>query len=209
MKTYLNDNKQFILIAFIWLVSGIYFGPLVYVVIPALIILMYSKGMHLEILLGFFLMLTLSDSRLHSLSFAGDIKNIYIIILTLILFQERISLKVAIYKYFIPFFIIAIYCIFDSPNMALSFQKVLSYILLFVVLPWTLKVLKNIFSRKFFFIIHSQIFVIILRRGIILQLPLFQKKIVICVKEKKLNRKKLRHLVNVQPRICALFAWFV
>jgi O-antigen ligase len=135
LKAYLNDNKQFILLAFIWLVCGMYFGPLVYVVIPVMLLLMYSKGMHLEILLGFLLILTLSDSRLRVLSFAGNIKNIYILVLSLILLKEKAFLEMPIYKYFIPFFAIAIYCVFLNPNIGLSFQKVLSYILLFVVLP--------------------------------------------------------------------------
>ena len=93
--------------------------------------------MHLEILLGFFLILTLSDSRSHSLSFAANIKNIYILLISLFSYMQikNLNQKIDFYKYFIPFFLVALICIFFNPNMFLSAQKVLSYILLFCFVP--------------------------------------------------------------------------
>lgn len=137
MKSYIINNKQFLIIGLIWLFLGIYTGSVVYFALPVILLLMYWKGMHLEILIGFFFILTLSDSRLDQLGFAATIKNIYIIILSLISIKETRLLEypIGIYKYFIGFFLIALICLFFSPNMGLSFQKTLSYILLFTCVP--------------------------------------------------------------------------
>jgi len=137
LKQLFIDNKQLLIIGFIWIICGIYTGPLVYVVIPLMLLLMNKREMHLEILLGFFLILTLSDSRSHSLSFAADIKNIYILLISLFSFMQMkdSELKINFYKYFIPFFLLALICIGFNPNMFLSSQKVLSYILLFCFVP--------------------------------------------------------------------------
>jgi len=137
INQYLDSNKQFLIIGLIWLFVGIYLGPVYFVLIPAMLLLMYKKQMHLEILLGFFLILTLSDSRSQNFLFAANIKKVYIVLISLFSYQEmkNSNLRIDFYKYFLPFFIIAFICIFFNPNMFLSFQKVLSYVLLFCFLP--------------------------------------------------------------------------
>jgi O-antigen ligase len=121
----------------IWTVLGIYTGPVIYGVLPLMLFLLYSRQMHLEILLGFFLILTLSDSRLNQLHFAAVLKNIYILILSLISFQEmrNSNTTMGFYKYFIAFFVIASLAMFFNPDISLSFQKTLSYILVLIFLP--------------------------------------------------------------------------
>lgn len=102
-----------------------------------MLFLMLNRGMYLEILLGFFLILIWSDSRSASLQFAATIKNMYLPFIALITLKEmRAQLHVIqFYKYFIPFFCIAVITIFLSPNMSLSFQKTVSYILFIVFIP--------------------------------------------------------------------------
>lgn len=102
-----------------------------------MLLLMFHKEMHLEILLGFFLILTLSDSRSHALHFAGSAKNIYIVLLFLFSLKIKnvFSIPVKIYFYFIPFFVIAFICILYSPISLLSFQKTLSYLFLIFSVP--------------------------------------------------------------------------
>lgn len=137
MKQLFADNKQLLLIGSIWIIFGIYTGPLVYIVLPLMLLLMNKREMHLEILLGFFLILTLSDSRSHSLSFAANIKNVYILFISLFSYMQikNLNQKIDFHKYFIPFFLVALICIAFNPNMFLSSQKVLSYILLFCFVP--------------------------------------------------------------------------
>ena len=93
--------------------------------------------MHLEILIGFFYMLILSDSRLYQLAFAASVKNIYILFIALITIKELKTMEhqISIFKQFIWFFLVALICIFYSPTPSISFQKTLSYFLLFAFLP--------------------------------------------------------------------------
>lgn len=102
-----------------------------------MLFLLYFKSMHLEILLGFFLILTLSDSRLSQLNFAADAKNIYILMISLFSFLEmrNSSTSIDFYKYFIGFFFFAFLVIFFNPNIGLSFQKTLSYVLFLIFVP--------------------------------------------------------------------------
>jgi O-antigen ligase len=137
LKKLILDNQQFIVIGSLWTICGIFAPMLSYVVIPVMLLMMYKKEMHLEILLGFFLILTLSDSRSYNLAFAGNIKNVYILMISLFSYLEmKIDYRrIDFYKHFIPFFLISIVCVFFNPNMFLSFQKVLSYILLLCFVP--------------------------------------------------------------------------
>jgi O-antigen ligase len=137
VKNYIKDNQQFLIIALVWLITGLYAGPLVFFIVPVSLILMYNKGMHLEIFLGFFFILTLSDSRLVQLGFAANVKNIYLLVIALISLKEMKYLKEQIffYKYFYAFFIVALVALIFSPTISLSFQKTLSYILLFIFVP--------------------------------------------------------------------------
>lgn len=137
LKEYFADNKQFFLIGLLWLFVGIYLGPVHLVFIPAMLFLMYRKELHLEILLGFFLVLIWSDSRSYQLGFAASIKNVYILLISLFSYLEmkKEVQRIDFYKYFIPFFTLAFICVLFNPNMFLSFQKVLSYTLLFCFFP--------------------------------------------------------------------------
>jgi O-antigen ligase len=152
LKEYLKTYSQFILIGIVWLIVGIYLGPTIYIFLPAMLLLMFHKEMHLEILLGFFLILTLSDSRSHALHFAGGVKNIYIVLL--FLFSLKIKnvflLPIKLYLYFIPFFAIAFLCLLYSPIPLLSFQKLLSYVFLTVAVPIYFQFVYRHYGTKLF-----------------------------------------------------------
>lgn len=107
------------------------------ILIPASLILLFYKEMHKELLLGFFFILTLSDSRLASLSFAANVKNIYIVLFAIFFLFEnkKINFKIPFINYIIPFLAVAFYCLQFSPIFSVSFQKTLSYGLLFLVIP--------------------------------------------------------------------------
>lgn len=137
MKDYIIEYKQLVVIALIWFVLGAFMGPVIYIVLPVMLFLMFKKDMHLEILLGFFLILTFSDSRSHLFDFAGQVKNIYIVLLFLFALrvQKFIDIPIKFYQYFLPFFILSFICIAYSPVPFVAFQKTLSYILLFISIP--------------------------------------------------------------------------
>ncbi len=120
-----------------WLVIGVSSQPLIFIIISITISGMYSKRLEKEIFLGFFYVLTLSDSRLESMAWAANVKVLYVVILGLILIKDFKDLQYTtnIFKYLIPFNIIALSCVFFSPVPFASFQKILSYFLLFLVVP--------------------------------------------------------------------------
>lgn len=165
MKEYLVTYKQFIVIAFIWIIVGVFFGPLIYFVLPIMLLLMYRKEMHLEIFLGFFLMLTLSDSRSSSLQFAGQAKNIYIVLLFLfsLFIKSKTDSHIKFYQYFIPFFFLALICIAFNPMPFLSFQKTVSYIFLFVSIPiyfqYVYKKHGDFFLKSIVFLVMSMLLI--------------------------------------------------
>ncbi len=137
MLFFLKENLQFILLCLIWVILGILFSPIVLVLIPFSFLLFYKKSFEVEIFLSFLLILTLSDSRYYGLIWAGQVKNILIILLSLIVLKKynQISTKINFHLFLIPFIAIAGICLFKSPDLLTAFEKTLSYFLLFFIVP--------------------------------------------------------------------------
>jgi hypothetical protein len=133
----IKENLQLVIILMVWLIAGVYGGPLVYAIIPATILIFKRKNLYLEMLIGFWLILILSDNLTNTFNFAKQFKNIYIVLLAIILLinhRELLSVN-NIWKRFIPFFFVAIIALYDSESFAVSVQKTISYILIFLVVP--------------------------------------------------------------------------
>lgn len=94
--------------------------------------------MYVELICGLIFILVLSDSWSPSMSWAGNVKDIYLLLLTFfMLFNlKEFSRKNILYYPFIPFFILAAVLILRNPDPLLCFQKTLSYILVFTILPY-------------------------------------------------------------------------
>lgn len=135
--SFLKDKLQFLVLVAIWLLCGMYAGPLVYFVVPVSIFLLILRGYYFEVLVGFFLILTLSDSRQMEFLFAGTLKNIYIVMMGLLLLMRRHEFMPLnrIFMRYMPFLVIASICLFFSPILFLSAQKTFSYFLLMLVVP--------------------------------------------------------------------------
>lgn len=134
---FLKEQQQFLVLIGIWVLCGMFAGPLIYFVVPLSLLLMKRRGMHLEMLLGFFLILTLSDSRQISFHFATSIKDIYLLLLAVFLLFDRANFKPLdqTLKRYIPFFLIAVFSLIFATVFITSAQKTLSYILLLLVVP--------------------------------------------------------------------------
>jgi O-antigen ligase len=135
MLTYLRSNIQFLIIVSIWIMLGLYARPLTYVIVPLLFFLMIKKNLDENIFIGFFAILILSDS--FYLGFAKDIKPIVLLLLSTYFFfnPKKFQPFTDIPQSFYLFFFYAIVLLFNSMTFTLSFQKTLSYILLFIVVP--------------------------------------------------------------------------
>jgi O-antigen ligase len=131
-----TDKKHYLTLLF-WLAVGIFTGPLVYLIVPVHLLMLNKKGEWLIILLGLWLMLTLSDSRQGIFRFAQSVKPLLIAIVGILFFTSNDPKKnYQFLQPFIPFFIIAAWAWFDSPIQMDSIQKMLSYTLLLIVIPW-------------------------------------------------------------------------
>ncbi len=133
----LKNNFQMFVLMIFWLLAGLFAGQGVLLFIPITIIVIFLNEKFPEILIGFIFILVLSDSLEDSMAFAKSFKNIYILLL---FFFFIISLRsqdtvATTYRFFIPYFIFGLICLMYSPIFFTSFQKLLSYILLFITVP--------------------------------------------------------------------------
>lgn len=157
----------------LWLVTGMYGGPVVYGIVPLTMIFMRNKGLYEELLLGFFFVLILSDSLEDRLFFAKNLKNIYVTLLAVFVLFDLKNFQPLnnLYKVFIPFFIFSFLTMIFSVNEAFFFtslQKTLSYFLVFLIIPNFIDKLfrerKEQFYRSFLlFAITTLIFGFVLR----------------------------------------------
>lgn len=122
---------------------GVFAGPLVYALVPLHMFIIQKKGEWLWLLLGFWLILTLSDSRKIMFSFAETIKPLVLITLAFLLYTNTNHPKSSFYKPFIPFFIIAFYSLVESPRLTTGFQKTLSYLIFLATIPGIVNLLIN------------------------------------------------------------------
>ncbi len=138
MINFILQDKKLFFPLLLWLIAGIISPWLAMVIIP-LHILKIDKvddDAKLIMLLGFWFILILSDSYQAPLRFAGTVKPIVLLTLSYIIYRTRpVTNSAPFYSSFILFFIISIYCWFDSPYQAISFQKTLSYFLLLLIIP--------------------------------------------------------------------------
>ena len=129
-------NIQFAILFLIWLLIGMIATPLALVFIPISWIYLANKKMYIELFLGFFLILILSDNRHYILSFTKSLKVVYMSFMILLLFLDaKLRPKARDYLPFAPFLIIAFICILFSPIKFESFQKTLSYGMLLIIVP--------------------------------------------------------------------------
>lgn len=133
----IKDNLQLIVLMMFWVIAGMFTGLGVFIFIPITLIILFSKDRFPEIFIGFIFILILSDSLEEPMAFAKSFKNLYILFLFFCFFvaYAKFEIKVNIYRYFIPYFIFGLIGMMFSPVFFTSFQKLLSYILLFIVVP--------------------------------------------------------------------------
>jgi len=112
-------------------------GPVVYAVVPFVLYYFFQRKWIAEILMGFMLMLVLSDSRSYTFGFAQNAKNVYIVMMALFYFMDsNLSTPLnRIFKAFIPFLLVAAMFMVTSDYISTSVQKTVSYGLLLLVVP--------------------------------------------------------------------------
>lgn len=155
MVSHLKLNKIFFTIIILWVVVGAYLGPVYLAFIPLTALLFIRKNFLLEILLGFWFILILSDSSVSALGFAKTLKPLFILTVGLGFFFKRkefVEVGNPLVKNFLPFIVWSFIVISFSPGVSVSFQKTLSYALLLFLVPylvnWSLKNESDNFLRS-------------------------------------------------------------
>jgi O-antigen ligase len=137
MLDFLKRKNQFVLMLLLWLVAGMVATPVAVGIVAVSVLLLKRRAMYAELILGFILILVLSDSWQPELQFAKKVKDIYLILLTLFFFFDRKEFRIrgTFIGPFIPFLIWSVFQIFSHPVISISAQKTLSYGLIFLVAP--------------------------------------------------------------------------
>ena len=137
MLDYIKSERSLLLVLLFWVFAGTIYAPVTWGVIPLTLLLFQRRKMYTEMLIGFFVILTLSDSRQQTFLFAADIKDIYLVILAVFMLIDRAAFapRERLVFRFIPFFVVAALCLIFSEVLLTGAQKTLSYILLFLVVP--------------------------------------------------------------------------
>lgn len=124
----------------LWLLTGMFGGPFIYVLLPVTVLLMKQKNMYEEMFMGYLFILIISDSAEPGLFFAKTVKNEYVALIAFFFFFDRKSFTPVndLYKIFIPFFLFSVITLlnaFGDSYFFTSVQKTLSYFLMFLILP--------------------------------------------------------------------------
>jgi len=138
-----KEHIQFIMILAVMYVTGVWFGPIIYVMFPAVILMLGLKERYFELLICALWMLILSDyipvkNATHDdLQWAKDLKPLIPIALFgfFLLNQERFKPYPKFILYFIPFFIVAGIALNYSVKLDVGIRKTLSFILMYSSVP--------------------------------------------------------------------------
>jgi hypothetical protein len=146
MLDFIKRNNHFFLILLSWVIIGRFVPQAMMAIIPLTLLLFKQKNRFAEMLIGFLFILILSDSRQDELAFAKDVKDIYLLLLTVFMFfdQKHFRQRNRFFIPFIPFFAVAAFVITRSAEPDIAIKKTLSYILLYVTIPaYIVKVLND------------------------------------------------------------------
>lgn len=133
----IRNNLQFYLLLLVFFISGAYAGLAYLGVISFILLILWRNERPAELFIGFLFILILSDSLELKAKFAAQYKNIYILILFVffLIDLKRDRFVISFYKYFVPYFLIGLICLIFSPVVSTSAQKLISYIILFIITP--------------------------------------------------------------------------
>ena len=138
MIIYLKEHLQLFVLMILWTITGIYLGSVSFAIIGLSIVLLMTRRFYVEILLGFWMILMYSDSFEQMFDFAKAFKPIYMLVVAGVVILHRHVLlegQNVIFRLFLPFFVWSFLIMYDNPQISLSFQKTLSYSLLFFTVP--------------------------------------------------------------------------
>lgn len=122
----------------VWVGSGIIAKELSFVVVGTSVILLWKREEHFKVLIGLLIILLLSDNLQPILSFAKDLKSVYMLLVGLLFVftSRKISPKSKLVLIFSPFLLYSYFSLFFSgENFIVGLQKTVSYSILIMAIP--------------------------------------------------------------------------
>ncbi len=151
LQILLLEKKNYYILLF-WMALGIFTGPLAFAAIPIHMLIMRRNHQWIWLVLGFWLILTLSDSRQGIFHFAQNLKTVVILALSYVyLTSEKEEGWHRFIQPFIPFFLVAFISLLENPRLFYSFQKTFSYLLLLLVIPGTVRLIVKYERDRFLY----------------------------------------------------------
>lgn len=143
MRQALFDNRAFILILCIWYVCGVWITPLIYVLYPALLILMAVKKKYFELFITFIWIVILSDyvavkdAPYNDLQWAKDLKNLNLPVMFVLYIADykNFNFHSQIFKRFGVFLIFSCISLIYSIKLDVGAQKTISFVLAYLLIP--------------------------------------------------------------------------
>ncbi len=164
MGQFFRQHSQVLVMILLWAATTYFASPLLYLVLPASVLLLRSRDLWPDMLFGFIIILVWSDMTPDNFPFrvVKTAKFAYIIVLALIFFMEtaRMQPLSSIFKVFLPFFVLSFIPIVASGEPIISIQKTISYALLYIVVPNY--VLYSFRRQGWVFFRHLVIFILVL-----------------------------------------------
>lgn len=158
MGEFLSARSQLLILVGFWVGVTLFLGPLIYLVLPLSAFYLRSREMWVELLLGFLMVLVLSDMDPGLVPFRAikSAKYGMMIAIALIYFMEtaRFTPNASLFNYFVPFFLYAAFPLVKSSEAVEGLSKTISYALLYMVIPnyvlYTFRRFGWIFFRHWF-----------------------------------------------------------
>jgi hypothetical protein len=159
MRAFLFQRRQLLFLILIWVGVTIYLTPLIYALLPLTMFYLRSQDSWTDLLIGFLMVLVLSDMDPGLVPFRAikSAKYGMMIAIALIYFldTERFTPAAGIFGFFTPFFIYAFLPLVKSSEVVEGASKTISYALLYLVIPnYVLMVFRRdgwTFFRNYFF----------------------------------------------------------
>ena len=159
MLTFIQQRRQLLLLILIWVGVTIYLTPFIYALLPLSAFYLRSQERWTELLLGFLMVLVLSDMDPGLVPFRAIKSAKYGLMIAIsiifLLDTARFTPQAGIFPYFMPFFIYAFFPLVKSSEVVEGASKTISYALLFLVIPnYVIMVFRRdgwAFFRNYFF----------------------------------------------------------
>jgi O-antigen ligase len=136
-ETSMSGKNTIFFVMLLWVIFAFIEPPLFYVLFGFSVIYWAANRAYIDLFVGFILVLILGDNFHSQLKVFNEIRYIYLLaMLVIIIVNNKQFLPYAKVHYlFFPFLFVALICSLFNDNIFLSFQKSISYALLFFIIP--------------------------------------------------------------------------